>query len=120
MPNTENESVNAGAPIESQLSHLSVKIPLLWRKNITLWFIQVESNFALAKITNDLTKYNYLIASVDPETLSAVPDILLSPSDTNKYDALKAGLITEFSASENEQIHRLLSEPHLGADKPSQ
>ncbi|KAF8777365.1 hypothetical protein HNY73_014234 [Argiope bruennichi] len=59
-------------------------------KNITLWFIQVESNFALAKITNDLTKYNHLIASIDPETLSA------------------------------EQIRRLLSEPHLGANKPSQ
>ncbi|KAF8791457.1 hypothetical protein HNY73_006316 [Argiope bruennichi] len=47
-------------------------------------------------------------------------DILLTPPDTNKYDALKTRLIAEFSASENEQIRRLLSELHLGADKPSQ
>ncbi|KAF8773824.1 hypothetical protein HNY73_016447 [Argiope bruennichi] len=120
MLNSENETVNADAPIESQVSHLSVKIPPLWKNNIKLWFIQVESNFALAKITNDLTKYNHLIATIDPETLSAVADILLAPPDTNKYDALKARLIAEFSASENEQIRRLLSELHLGADKPSQ
>ncbi|KAF8796314.1 hypothetical protein HNY73_000701 [Argiope bruennichi] len=120
MSNSENESVNADAPTESQVSHLSVKIPPLWRNNIKLWLIQVESNFALAKITNDLTKYNNLIATIDPETLSAVADILLAPPDTNKYDALKARLIAEFSASENEQIRRLLSELHLGADKPSQ
>ncbi|XP_055928009.1 uncharacterized protein LOC129959211 [Argiope bruennichi] len=120
MLNSENETVNADAPTESQVSHLSVKIPPLWRNNIKLWFIQVESNFALAKISNDLTKYNHLIASIDPETLSAVADILLAPPDTNKYDALKTRLIAEFSASENEQIRRLLSELHLGADKPSQ
>ncbi|KAF8791110.1 Ecto-NOX disulfide-thiol exchanger 1 like protein [Argiope bruennichi] len=120
MLNTENETVNADAQTESQVSHLSVKIPPLWRNNIKLWFIQVESNFALAKITNDLTKYNHLIATIDPETLSAVADILLAPPDTNKYDALKTRLIAEFSASENEQIRRLLSELHLGADKPSQ
>ncbi|KAF8776900.1 hypothetical protein HNY73_013837 [Argiope bruennichi] len=119
MLNTENETVNADAPTESQVSHLSVKIPPLWRNNIKLWFIQVESSFALAKITNDLTKYNHLIATIDPETLSAVADILLAPPDTNKYDALKTRLIAEFSASENEQIRRLLSELHLGADKPS-
>ncbi|KAF8789816.1 hypothetical protein HNY73_007726 [Argiope bruennichi] len=120
MFNTENETVNADAPTESQVSHLSVKIPPLWRNNIKLWFIQVESNFALAKITSDLTKYNNLIATIDPETLSAVADILLAPPDTNKYDVLKTRLIAEFSASENEQIRRLLSELHLGADKPSQ
>ncbi|KAF8795370.1 hypothetical protein HNY73_003224 [Argiope bruennichi] len=82
--------------------------------------VHPSSNFALAKITNDLTKYNHLIASIDPETLSAVADILLAPPDTNKYDALKTRLIAEFSASENEQIRRLLSELHLGSDKPSQ
>ncbi|KAF8774669.1 hypothetical protein HNY73_017197 [Argiope bruennichi] len=120
MLNSENETVNADAPTESQVSHLSVKIPPLWKNNIKLWFIQVESNFALAKITNDLKKYNHLIATIDPETLSAVADIVLAPPDTNKYDALKARLIAEFSASENEQIRRLLSELHLGADKPSQ
>lgn len=117
---TGSETENDGASGASQVSHVAVKIPPLWKTNIKLWFIQVESNFALAKITNDLTKYNHLISSIDPETLSSVSDILFAPPDSNKYDALKARLITEFSASENEQIRRLISEMHLGDDKPSQ
>lgn len=73
----ETDPQNSTESTESKVSHLSVKIPSLWKSNIKLWFIQVESNFALAKFTNDLTKYNHLIASIDPETLSTVSDILL-------------------------------------------
>lgn len=103
----------------TQVSHVAVKIPPLWKSNIKLWFIQLESNFELAKITNDATKYNHLITAIDPETLTAVSDILFSPPETNKYETLKERLIAEFSASENEQIRRLISELHLGNDKPS-
>lgn len=113
--NTENRSV---AP--SQVSHVAVKIPPLWKSKIKLWFIQVESNFALAKITNDDTKYNHLISCIDAETLSTVSDILFSPPTADKYNALKSRLIAEFSASENEQIRQLISELHLGDDRPSQ
>lgn len=114
-----NQQSPINAPTDSQVSHVAVKIPPLWKTNIKLWFVQVESNFALAKITSDLTKYNHLIASIDPETLSSVSDILLSPPATDKYEALKGRLIAEFSASETEQIRRLISGLHLGDDKPS-
>lgn len=117
---TGSDSENNGSAVASQVSHVAVKIPPLWKANIKLWFIQVESNFALAKVTNDLTKYNHLISSIDPETLSSVSDILFAPPETDKYEALKTRLITEFSASENEQMRRLISEMHLGDDKPSQ
>jgi hypothetical protein len=112
---TEN-SENSSA---SQIAHVAVKIPPLWKNNIKLWFVQVESNFDLAKITNDVTKYNHLISSVDPQTLSAVSDILFAPPATDKYETLKQRLITEFSDSENEQLRRLISELHLGDEKPS-
>nr|XP_042907727.1 uncharacterized protein LOC122271232 [Parasteatoda tepidariorum] len=118
MPETDNQNDNAVA-IESQVSHVSVKLPPLWKNRIKIWFIQVESNFELAKITKDVTKYNYLIAAIDPETLAAVSDILLEPPATDKYDTLKKRLIAEFSDSTNEQIRRLISEMHLGDDKPS-
>lgn len=114
MPNENSENSAA-----SQIAHVAVKIPPLWKNNIKLWFVQVESNFDLAKITNDVTKYNHLISSVDPQTLSAVSDILFAPPATDKYETLKKRLIAEFSDSENEQLRRLISELHLGDDKPS-
>ncbi|GFW74946.1 retrovirus-related Pol polyprotein from transposon opus [Trichonephila clavipes] len=78
-----------------------------------------ESNFALSAITNDQTKYNNIIAAINPETLSSVADILFEPPAANKFKALKERLIAEFSDSENKQIRKLLSELQLGDDKPS-
>lgn len=118
MPDSDEDSNNGGSG--TQVSRLAVKIPPLWKNNIKLWFIQLESNFELAKVTNDVTKYNYLVSSIDPETLAAVSDILYAPPTTDRYNTLKSRLITEFSTSENEQIRRLISELHLGDDKPSQ
>lgn len=103
----------------SQVSHVAVKIPPLWKSKIKLWFLQVESNFAIANVIRDETKYHHLVSSIDPDTLSSVSDILLNPPISGKYDALKTRLIAEFSASENEQIRQLISELHLGDDKPS-
>ncbi|KAF8784637.1 hypothetical protein HNY73_010288 [Argiope bruennichi] len=84
MPETCDRSASETAIVGSQVSHLAVKIPLLWESNIKLKFVQVESNFALTRIVNDATKYNHLIAVIDPETLSSVSDILLTPPELDK------------------------------------
>lgn len=102
-----------------QVAKLGVKLPPLWKTNIKLWFAQAESNFELSGITVDATKYNNIVAAIDPETLSAVSDILLNPPPNDKYKTLKERLIQEFSESENKQIRKLLSELQLGDEKPS-
>lgn len=104
---------------QPQVSKIALRLPPIWKNNIKLWFIQVESNFTLSDITNDATKYSCIIANVDPETLSAVSDILLDPPTTDKYNTLKERLIQEFSDSEARQVQKLLSELQLGDDKPS-
>lgn len=103
-----------------QISRVGLKLPPIWKNNIKLWFIQVESNLEIAGITLDQTKYNTLVASIDSESLSTVSDILLNPPAQNRYDVLKSRLISEFSDSENRQIRKLLSELQLGDEKPSQ
>lgn len=103
----------------AQVAKLGVKLPPLWKSNIKLWFAQAESNFELSGITVDSTKYNNIVAAIDPETLSAVSDILLNPPSHDKYKTLKDRLIQEFSESENKQIRKLLSELQLGDEKPS-
>lgn len=112
-----NEEVtpNNGA----QIARLGIKLPPLWRNNIKLWFVQVECNFQLSGITADNTKYNTVVAAIDPETISAVSDILLNPPESDKYNTLKSRLIQELSDSENKQIRKLLSELQLGDDRPT-
>lgn len=106
-------------PTPETLSRIAVRIPPLWKSNIAVWFVQVEANFAVAQITNDTTKYNYLLSSIDADTLSAITDLVVTPPATDKYPALKQRLIQEFSDSQSQQIRKLLSELVLGDKKPS-
>lgn len=112
------DDIPADNPTET-LARVAVKIPPLWKSNISVWFVQVEANFAVAQVTNDTTKYNYLLSAIDTDTLSAVSDLILTPPPNDKYNALKQRLIQEFSDSQSQQIRKLLSELVLGDKKPS-
>jgi len=103
----------------AQVARVGVKIPPIWKNNIKLWFIQVESNFSLAGITQDSTKYNTLVAALDAECLTSVSDILFTPPENDKYEALKTRLTNDFSDSETKRAQKLLSALQLGDQKPS-
>ncbi|XP_054711444.1 uncharacterized protein LOC129221033 [Uloborus diversus] len=98
---------------------VATRLPPLWKSNITVWFIQVEASFNVSCITNDETKYNYLLSAIDADTLSAVSDLIIAPPEGNKYQALKDRLVKEFSDSQSSQIRKLLCELTLGDKKPS-
>ncbi|GFS95582.1 uncharacterized protein NPIL_627451 [Nephila pilipes] len=104
---------------QQHVSRVAAKLPPLWKQNIKLWFLQAEASFELSGITNDVTKYNNVIAAIDSEILSVVSDLLFDPPHADRYTTLKNRLIQEFSDSENQQIRKLLSELQLGDDKPS-
>lgn len=113
MPNS-NDDTNV-----ETISRIAVKLPPVWKNNISVWFVQAEANFEVAQITNDTTKYNYILSSIDTETLNAVTDIILNPPANEKYKTLKERLIQEFSDTQSQQIRKLLSELTLGDKKPS-
>jgi hypothetical protein len=104
---------------EDRLARVAVKIPPMWKNNITVWFVQVEANFDVANITSDLTKYNYLLTAIDTDTLSAITDVIIKPPEIDKYQTLKKRIIEEFSDTQSQQIRKLLSDLTLGDRKPS-
>lgn len=101
------------------IDRVSCKIPPMWKNNIQIWFVQVEANFGTSQITNDLTKYNTIIGSIDADALVLVSDLILNPPQENRYEALKQRLISEFSDSQSQQLRKLLSDLTLGDKKPS-
>ena len=124
LENEDKDANNSGVgsqvePKSMEVARVTAKLPPLWKNRIQIWFIQVESNFQLAGITCDLTMYNHVVAAIDPDTLSAVSDILISPPKENKYETLKKRLIQEYSQSETQKIRQLVSELQLGDEKPS-
>lgn len=103
----------------AEASKVSVKIPPFWTEKPEMWFVTIEAQFKIAGISSDDTKFNYLIAQLDPKFLENIWDIIQNDS-TNKYAAAKDRLLNTFKESENLRIKRLLTGLELGDLKPSQ
>ena len=96
------------------------KIPPFWRKRPDLWFQQVEAQFNIAGITQDQTKYSYVIGNLDCDVMEQVSDFIANPPSQNKFPSLKERLIAIFADSEEHKLRKLLNEVELGDQKPSQ
>ncbi|XP_068631415.1 uncharacterized protein [Battus philenor] len=117
MANEENE--NKGSD-EHVLNRVAVKVPPFYAAKPKLWFATLESQFVLANITSDATKYHHAVSQLEPQYAEIVEDIVEGPASTNKYETLKNELIKRLSASRERQVQQLLHHEELGDSKPSQ
>ncbi len=85
-----------------------------------MWFAQVEAQFATKGIRVEKTKFDYIVASLSPDTATEVRDLILVPPTRNPYTVLKTALIRRTAGSNQQKLQRLLNELELGDRKPSQ
>lgn len=116
----ESDDTNLPTPNATSVSHVGVKIPPFWTNNPMLWFVRLEAQFSLAKISCETTKFNHVVAAIDADILASVSDMVMAPPDTNPYQALKKRLIDSHSESEESRIRTLLRGVELGDMRPSQ
>ncbi len=100
-------------------SAVSVKLPPFWSDKAVVWFAQAEAEFTLKNITQDNTKYSYVVAAMTTEASTQVMDFLQAPPTQNKYEAIKARLLEAFTLSDREKSARILDTNGLGDAKPS-
>lgn len=105
---------------QQQVDKVSIKAPPFWKAEPRVWFIQLEAQFDLGGITQDTTKYNYVISAISTEVLTQVADFVTAPPAQNKYPELKKKLISLYSDSDEKRFRKLLSDMELGDRKPSQ
>lgn len=98
---------------------VTARVPEFWVDHPRLWFLQTEAVLAPQKMSDE-ARYNLVITKLSKEAIQQVTDILISPPDTQKYDALKGRLLTIYEESETRQIQKLISEMELGDQRPSQ
>ncbi|KAJ0180017.1 hypothetical protein K1T71_004608 [Dendrolimus kikuchii] len=104
----------------SFVQSVRVKVPPFWPDEPALWFTQLEGQFALANITVDSTKYNYVISNLEFKYAAEIKDIINKPPDSNKYDKVKKELINRLSSSQEQKVRQLLTHEDMGDRKPSQ
>lgn len=80
----------------------------------------MEAQFHTSCILLDETKYNYIIQSLDDDSLSEVSDIVLNSPATEQYETLKNRLIKSYAESAQKKLRTFLSDIDLGDRKPSQ
>ncbi|XP_037806220.1 uncharacterized protein LOC119600195 [Lucilia sericata] len=95
------------------------KLPAFWKDEPEVWFLQVEASFRMCGITQDTTKFEYLVMNLDQSVLFLVKDIIISPPTSGKYETLKERIIKSFAESTEHQLKRLLSGMNMGDQKPS-
>lgn len=98
---------------------VSIKLPPFWPQKPDIWFCQVEAQFKLKRITQEGTRFDYLLAQLEPQFLENIYD-LVDSTDQDKYTQAKKRLISIFRESEEAQIKKLTSGLELGYLKPSQ
>lgn len=110
---------NAGEDANASVSAVSVKLPPFWPEDAELWFIQAESQFAIRGISQDDTRFHYVVGALDQASAKRCKDLLRSPPTSGKYQALKDSLLQTFELTEYERAHRILHMPVLGDASPS-
>ncbi|GBN90657.1 hypothetical protein AVEN_94911-1 [Araneus ventricosus] len=103
----------------ANIARVAVKAPPFWRANPALWFRQMESQFTLAGVTSEITKFHHIVAALQPEELEVVGDIMLNPPADEPYDALRKRLCSQYADSEEQRLRDLISGMQLGDRKPS-
>ncbi|KAL1446948.1 hypothetical protein WDU94_003629 [Cyamophila willieti] len=100
------------------VSRVTVKVPPFWKKNVEIWFLQVESQFSISNITTEVTKYHHILASLDSDIAETISDLICKPLSNHPYTDLKNRLVKQFANSEQTKF-KLLQEIELGDSKPT-
>ncbi|XP_060810049.1 uncharacterized protein LOC132904147 [Amyelois transitella] len=120
MSQSDSENENKGNGERFHLNRVGVRVPPFYPSKPKLWFASLESQFALAGVTSDATKYHYAVSHLEPQYIEIVEDIVEGPTTSNKYETLKSELVKRLSASREKQVQQLLHHKELGDRKPSQ
>jgi hypothetical protein len=102
------------------VSAVAIKLPTFWTTQPAVWFTQAEAQFHIKNVTQDITKYYYVVSALDQTTASRILDVLASPPENDKYNNLKTKLIATFGLSRRDRASRLLHLSGIGDRKPSE
>ena len=114
------EAVKSALETSNQIQAVSIKIPPFWARDSKLWFSQLDRQFVVKGITTSLTKFNHVVASLEPQFATIVRDIVENPPATEPYEFLKEQLILRTTESKHARIRRVLRPEPLGDRKPSE
>lgn len=98
---------------------MQVHLPPFLRRDVGLWFMQVEALFRTAQINDEQAKYDFVLAALDIVAATEVRELLENPPEANKFQELKKALMNRMATSEETRIRQVLANQEIGDRKPS-
>ncbi|XP_018497733.1 uncharacterized protein LOC108865287 [Galendromus occidentalis] len=103
----------------ARVAAVSIKLPPFWPKQAGMWFRTIESQFNLRGITDDQTKFDYTLTTLDADTQERVADFFDElPAKGLRYDAFKRRVLESFRLDVNQRMASLVN-LSIGDDTPS-
>ena len=93
----------------------TVKLPKFYPLAPAFWFAQAESQFRLKRITEEVTKFDHVVASLSEEVAMRV----MPAVNSMDYTRLKRDLMGAFDLTVPQRAAKLLHLPGLGDKRPS-
>lgn len=103
-------------PIATVMLHL----PSFWTKNPRVWFLQIEAQFQLRRISSQSSRYLHVVSCLPSEIADELSDVLARPPEENPYDHLKETILNRKTETERSRLQQLLTAEELGDRRPSQ
>ena len=105
---------------EHEVNAVGIKLPTFWTSQPNVWFTQAEAQFHIRNITQDSTKYYYVVSALDQTTAVRLLDYLNHPPANGKYDGLKKRLLSTYGLGRRDRASKLLHYSNPGDLKPSE
>lgn len=101
--------------------HVAFKPPQpLHLQNPAVWFLILEQQFELAKITQESTKFSHAVSGLDARLHNTFADLIIRDKGATPYTTFKQEVTKYLGESEKSKLHNLLHGLTLGDQKPSQ
>ena len=101
----------------AEVRRISIKPPPFYYGNVPVWFQQLESQFVLANISNDVTKFHHAWAVFPEDIAVSIPQNL---AEKQSYVGLRDFLISSRQKSSSELMEQALAEYTKGDERPSE
>jgi len=95
----------------------TIWLPNFWRHAPEQWFVHAEAIFHNQRIKSDLSRVNYVVATLDEDGIRTVTD-LLGPDA--RYDLIKSRLIAAYVVPTAAWFRSMVQPGGLGDRRPSQ
>lgn len=123
-PDVMDEALNTPLPEEdnarAEIAPIHFKPVPYWPRSPDSWFIALEAQFTVNRISSDATQFYLTLQSLDEKAIQACRDVITHPPAAGKYEALKHAVLSRLCESDDSRLSRVLYDLNLGDHKPSE